>query len=150
MTLDSDLENLFIVGSVGPGRRLRHSNGKLCVDEHGVLSGTIRRLMCEGRERTIFSIRQLLQSAGERVALMGESRLLDAKGSTSEHVRMHQRLTMLDRALRHCSRGIDGLKATYAADASAQAALDLTQQVCQGLIEKVSGLLPAENLPACK
>lgn len=145
MTFDSDLENLFIVGSVAPGRRLCHNNGKLCIDEYGMLSGPVRRMRSEGRDRTIVSIRHLLQSASERVAMMSDSRLLSHTQNTPEESAFKQRLCMLKRGLQQCLRGLDGLKATYAADASVQAALDLTQQTCHGLLTHLERIVSDEH-----
>lgn len=139
MTLDADLHNLTICGSVPPGKRLRHSDGRLYIDNDNALMFAVRRLRGEGRYRTVCTIRNVLTSVEERLHDMSLAR--DKTASD-----LMARTSMILRALHQCTNGIRNLQATYVGDPSTLAALELVLEkalTIKAKADQLAGLMSA-------
>ena len=136
MTLDRDLHQLTVIGSLRPGLRLGHDlDGTLFVAKPGFLGTAWRIILGESRSRTCDTIRQALVATEERLAdLQHIFRLTGPVGSADEE--LTQRAAMLLQALTAAQGGVDSLRQTYAGDLSAQASLDLLAQRCSSVVKK--------------
>lgn len=137
MTLDEDLHNLVIIGSITTGKKLYHCDGKLYIDDVAPWAGFTRLVMREGRDRSITSLKRALQSAEERVE---DLTLITQVHSHNVDSICTRRLRMIHDALAGVPAGIDNLKATYVSDTSVQAALDLLRRQARALIERLNVL----------
>ena len=132
MTFDTDVRCLTIAGSVPAGGRLGHDiTGEAYVAGAGVLQTAWRTVSGDGRCRTVVTIRRALESVGQRLHDM-----TDCQHSPD----LARRCSTLLRAVRLCERGIGNLRATYASDASTQAALDLAGQHAADVAGKAEAL----------
>jgi len=140
MTLDDDLHQLTVVGSLPAGGKLGHNlDGKLFVSKPGFLGLAWRLLRGEGRDRTCETVQKVLTAAEERLLDLSHNRFLGERDSP-ESYNLTSRVRMLTNALQLAKGGIINLKITYAADLSAQASLDLLLQKCSGILDRANSL----------
>ena len=136
MTFDADIRCLTIVGCVPAGGRLGHDiTGRAYVAMPGLAQSAWRTLSRDGRERTLTTVRQALESVDQRLTDM-----LDCARQTSRPSELSRRCQAACTALQLCRAGIANLKATYAADMSAQAGLDLTAAQAASVSDKAHEL----------
>lgn len=136
MTFDHDIRTLTIVGCVPAGGRLGHDiTGRAYVAVPGLAQTAWRTLCGDGRDRTLATVRLALESVDQRL-----SDMLDSAPHTNRPVDMARRVLAACTALQLCRAGIGNLKATYAADMSAQAGLDLLSAQATGVAEKAGEL----------
>lgn len=140
MTLDHDLQNLTMVGSLPPGGRIVHRDGRIYVEHTNPFNAVLRRLRGEGRDRTVASIRLVLTSVDERLTDMANSRMLQGDPESSSAADLGFRVAGINRALQQCSGGIRNLQATYVGDASTKAAIDLVLEKALAIAARADAL----------
>lgn len=140
--MEEEMHRLVIIGCIPRGGRLGHDTcGGLYVVMPGLWTSAWRSVRGEGRDRTLATIRAVLNAANERIMDYSHSRYV-SDSESHEAKDFWRKVQLLGGAMRQCLQGIQNLKVTYVTDASVQAGLDLLIQKGENIRARADEMLP--------
>ena len=134
--MDILLRNLQILGKVPKYGRIKRSlNGVIALEDNTFYTGAKRYVNSEGRLQTLHDIKTIVADAEDKVTAIVNSRFFNTPSLEGDE--LWKDLNALRTLITCAMGGIENLKATYAADLTVEAELEVVLMKLQRVFVKV-------------
>lgn len=134
--MDNLLRNLQILGKVPKYGRIKRSlNGVIALEDNVFYTGAKRYLNAEGRLQTLHDIKTIVADSEDKVTAIVNSRFFNTQCLEGDE--LWKDLNALQTLICCAMGGIENLKATYAADLTVEAELEVVLMKLQRVSIKI-------------